>query len=249
MKNKCILVFLRQFFRRELPAGVVDGVGLGQDQLGDGYHSVAIVDEAGEDGGQRLRRVQRGVVEQHDAAGLDLGGHTLADGVRVVVLPIQRVPIGNDLKPLRRKGLQVLPLCASSKKLTCKWGVWRVVQARERSKSRGCAQGREVVERWGRMRYTYKQSKNLLHQTIPVALGTDGVCSNNSADLFETMKTTALVQKMLNNDPCLLPARQVLEMATQAGLASQGRAGEAGMLRCVYEEVERIVRRIAPDRR
>ena len=73
-----------------------------------------------------------------------------------------------------------------------------------------------------------------------MALGTDGVCSNNSADLFETMKTTALVQKMLNNDPCLLPARQVLEMATQAGLASQGRAGEAGMLRCVYEEVERI---------
>lgn len=122
-------------------------------------------------------------------------------------------------------------------------------QARERSNSRGRAQGREVVERWGRVRYTYKQSKNLLHQTIPVALGTDGVCSNNSADLFETMKTTALVQKMLNNDPCLLPARQVLEMATQAGLASQGRAGEAGMLHCVYEEVERIVRRIAPDRR
>ena len=174
-------------------------------------------------------------------------------------------------------------------------------------KFEGACAGWVVVERWGRMRYTYKQSKNLLHQTIPVALGTDGVCSNNSADLFETMKTTALVQKMLNNDPCLLPARQVLEMATQAGLASQGRAGEAGMLRCgmdadlialdrtapalhpglspesdlvyaangamvrltmvrgrilyengrfptmdirrVYEEVERIVRRIAPDRR
>ena len=146
-----------------------------------------------------------------------------------------------------------------------------------------------------------------LEMGIPVALGTDGVCSNNSADLFETMKTTALVQKMLNNDPCLLPARQVLEMATQAGLASQGRTGEAGMLRCgmdadlialdrtapalhpdlspesdlvyaangamvrltmvrgrilyengrfptmdirrVYEEIERIVRRIAPYRR
>lgn len=29
---------------------------------------------------------------------------------------------------------------------------------------RGCARGK-VVERWGRMRYTYKQSKNLLHQT------------------------------------------------------------------------------------
>lgn len=117
------MAFLRQFFRRELPAGVVDGVGLGQDQPGDGHHSVAIVDEAGENGGQRLRRVQRGVVEQHDAAGLDLGGHTLADGVRVVVLPIQRVPIGKDLKPLSRKGLQVWQLCASAKKLTCKWGV------------------------------------------------------------------------------------------------------------------------------
>ncbi len=70
-----------------------------------------------------------------------------------------------------------------------------------------------------------------LAKGIPVALGTDGVCSNNSADLFETMKTTALVQKMLNNDPCLLPARRVLEMATQGGLASQGRSGEAGMLR------------------
>lgn len=90
------MAFLRQFFRRELPTGVVDGVGLGQDQLGDGHHSVAIVDEAGEDGGQRLRCMQRGVVEQHDAAGLDLGGHALADGVRVVVLPIQRVHIPLD---------------------------------------------------------------------------------------------------------------------------------------------------------
>ena len=152
-------------FRRELPAGVVDGVGRIEDQLTDGHNGIPVVDQAVEDGRQGLRRVQRSVVEQHDAAGLDLGGHTLADGVRVVVLPIQRVPIGNDLKPLRRKGLQVLPLCASSKKLTCKWGVWRVVQARERSKSRGCAQGREVVERWGWMRYTIKQSKNLLHQT------------------------------------------------------------------------------------
>ena len=113
IENKCILTFLRRFFRRELPAGVVDGVGLGQDQPGDGHHSVAIVDKAGKDGGQRLRRVQRGVVEQHDAAGLDLGGHALADGVRVVVLPIQGVPIGKDLKPLRRKGLRVWRCCIS----------------------------------------------------------------------------------------------------------------------------------------
>ena len=30
---------------------------------------------------------------------------------------------------------------------------------------RGRARGWVVVERWGRMRYTYKQSRNLLHKT------------------------------------------------------------------------------------
>ena len=68
-------------------------------------------------------------------------------------LPVQTVPIGNDLKPLCRKGLRVWRWCASGKKLTCKWDVWRAFQARERSKSRGRAQG-EVVERLGRLRYT-----------------------------------------------------------------------------------------------
>lgn len=88
--------------------------------------------------------MQRGVVEQHDAALLHPAGHPLTDGVRVIVLPVQRVPIGNDLKLLRRKGLQVWQLCASGKNLTCKWGVYRAIQARERSKSRGRARGKEV---------------------------------------------------------------------------------------------------------
>ena len=64
-----------------------------------------------------------------------------------------------------------------------------------------------------------------------IALGTDGVCSNNSADMFDTIKLTSLVQKMLNEDPCFLPAEELLQMATQEGLYSQGRSGEAGMLR------------------
>ena len=92
-------------------------------------------------------------MEQHDTPRLHPGRHPLIDGVRIIVLPVQRVPIGNDLKPLCRKGLRVWPLCASGKNLTCKRGVWRVFQARERSKSRGCAQ-EEVVGKWGRMRYT-----------------------------------------------------------------------------------------------
>lgn len=66
---------------------------------------------------------------------------------------------------------------------------------------------------------------------IHLALGTDGVCSNNSADMFDTMKLTSLVQKMLSGDPCFLPAEELLRLAVQEGLFSQGRTGEAGMLR------------------
>lgn len=91
--------------RRELPPGVVDGVGRIEDQLADGHHGVAVVDKTAEDGGQRLRRVQRGIVEQHNAPRLHLGRHPLAYRLRVVVLPVQGVPIGKDLKPLRRKRL------------------------------------------------------------------------------------------------------------------------------------------------
>ena len=117
------LLLLGRCLRRELTAGVVDGVGGLKYQLADGDHGVAVIDEAAEDGGEGLRRVQRGVVEQDDAAGLDFGGHALAYRVRVVVLPVEGVPVGNELKPLRRKGLQVWRLCASAENLTCKWDV------------------------------------------------------------------------------------------------------------------------------
>ena len=128
-------------FRRKLPAGVVDGVGRIEDQLTDGHNGIPVVDQAVEDGRQGLRRVQRSVVEQHDAPRPHLGCYAPAYRIRVVVLPVQGVHIGNELKPLRRKGLRVWQLCALAEKLTCKWGVWRTFQARERSKSRGRARG------------------------------------------------------------------------------------------------------------
>ncbi len=65
---------------------------------------------------------------------------------------------------------------------------------------------------------------------IPVALATDGVCSNNSGDMFEAIRLTGLLQKMLNDDPAFLPAEDILRMAIQNGLNSQGRTNEAGMI-------------------
>lgn len=73
--------------------------------------------------------------------------------------------------------------------------------------------------------------KPYIQKGIPIALGTDGVCSNNTGDLFDTIKLTSLLQKMLNNDPAFLQASELLQMATQNGLLSQGRADEAGILR------------------
>lgn len=55
-----------------------------------------------------------------------------------------------------------------------------------------------------------------LHEAgVRVGLGTDGAASNNSTDLFETMKFAALVQKQHRWDPTVLPAQRVLDMATR----------------------------------
>ena len=58
---------------------------------------------------------------------------------------------------------------------------------------------------------------DLLKAGVTVGLGTDSPCSNNSADMFEVMKTAALLHKGVNRDPTLLPAEQVLRMGTIEG--------------------------------
>ena len=70
---------------------------------------------------------------------------------------------------------------------------------------------------------------------VNVALGTDGVASNNSHDLFEEMKMASLLQKYATNDPTVAPAAEVIMMATINGAKSQGRAHESGMLALGYD--------------
>ena len=57
----------------------------------------------------------------------------------------------------------------------------------------------------------------MLKEGITVSLGTDSPCSNNNTDMFQLMKTTSLIHKGVSKNPTLLPAEQVLKMATIEG--------------------------------
>jgi 5-methylthioadenosine/S-adenosylhomocysteine deaminase len=69
----------------------------------------------------------------------------------------------------------------------------------------------------------------MLDRGVNVSLGTDGCASNNNLDLFEEMKTAALLHKLSTGNPTALPARQVLKMATVNGAKALGT--ETGMLK------------------
>ncbi|MGO5021849.1 amidohydrolase family protein [Lawsonibacter sp. LCP25S3_G6] len=63
----------------------------------------------------------------------------------------------------------------------------------------------------------------MLKAGVNVALGTDGVSSNNSADLFEEIKLAAMLHKGVSRDPMAVTARQALEMATVNAARALGR--------------------------
>jgi len=65
---------------------------------------------------------------------------------------------------------------------------------------------------------------------IPVGLGTDGAASNNTLDMFETMKVCALLHKAHRWDPTVLNAQKVLDLATIDGARALGIEHEVGSI-------------------
>jgi len=65
---------------------------------------------------------------------------------------------------------------------------------------------------------------------VPVGLGTDGAASNNTLDMFETMKVCALLHKAHRWDPTVLNAQTVLDLATIQGAKALGGEHEIGSL-------------------
>lgn len=70
----------------------------------------------------------------------------------------------------------------------------------------------------------------MLEAGVKVGLGTDGAASNNDLDMWEEMRLAALLQKVSNMNPEVLPASKVLAMATRDGASAIGLAGEIGSL-------------------
>ncbi|MGO8695730.1 MAG: amidohydrolase family protein [Rectinemataceae bacterium] len=70
----------------------------------------------------------------------------------------------------------------------------------------------------------------MIEKGIVVGLGTDGPASNNSQDMLELLKFTALLHKVHAKDPTIITAEKVLEMATIDGARSIGMDHEVGSL-------------------
>jgi 5-methylthioadenosine/S-adenosylhomocysteine deaminase len=72
--------------------------------------------------------------------------------------------------------------------------------------------------------------KDLTNLGVNVCLGTDGPASNNTLDMFETMKVAALLQKLTYMDASVLPAYETLKMATVSGAKALGLDENIGSL-------------------
>jgi 5-methylthioadenosine/S-adenosylhomocysteine deaminase len=70
----------------------------------------------------------------------------------------------------------------------------------------------------------------MLRSDVALGLGTDGAASNNDLDMWEEMDTAAKLHKLTTNDPRVVAAREVLEMATIRGARALHLEREIGSL-------------------
>ena len=80
-----------------------------------------------------------------------------------------------------------------------------------------------------------------------VALGSDQACGNNCCNIFNEMKLTALFNKIKYQDPTIMPAWEVLRMATIEGARAIGLAHKIGSLEVGKEADLILVDLTAPN--
>ncbi len=76
-----------------------------------------------------------------------------------------------------------------------------------------------------------------LNAQMKVGLGTDSACSNNTLDMFGTMKATAILQKGFFHLATRLPAPQIIHMATYGGAQAMGWTEVGDLKRGMYADI------------
>lgn len=72
---------------------------------------------------------------------------------------------------------------------------------------------------------------DLLKAGVKVGLGTDGAASSNNLDIWEEMRIASLMQRARTMDSTVLPARELLKLATSHGAAAIGLHQSIGTLK------------------
>ncbi len=86
----------------------------------------------------------------------------------------------------------------------------------------------------------------LMKAGVNIALGTDGVASNNDLNMIGEMRSAAFLTKHMSGDPTALPAQQVLHMAIYNGAKALNQLDHIGSLRigkqadCIAIDLNRI---------
>ena len=70
----------------------------------------------------------------------------------------------------------------------------------------------------------------MIERGVNVALGTDGASSNNDLDMWDEMRAASMLGKLTAGDPSVLPAYEILKMATVGGARAIGMEGALGVI-------------------
>nr|MDK2850220.1 5-methylthioadenosine/S-adenosylhomocysteine deaminase [Candidatus Cloacimonadota bacterium] len=72
--------------------------------------------------------------------------------------------------------------------------------------------------------------KDMLQNSVKLAIGTDGVASNNSLDILGELGTLARLHKGINHDPTILSAKQAFSLLTIDGAKALGKGKDLGSI-------------------
>ena len=70
----------------------------------------------------------------------------------------------------------------------------------------------------------------MLKEGITVSLATDGAASNDNLDMFEAIRTSALLHKLASQDPSVISAEKVMQMATIDAARAIGEENRIGSI-------------------